>query len=369
MARRLLREYGDAALAFALLAVSQLEIWFDPDFREHITTLLPISFTATVVLLWRRSLPLLALAVNGVGFGFVDSLDLFNDPMGLVLALLVSIYSTGAYTRGRTAVVGGLLVAALATRALLSEPMPIRLDDVLFYATIAGGPWVAGRAISRRRVREQHLIVEREEQARAAVLEERTRIARELHDVVAHAISVIVLQARGARHEFDAEPANARAAIDAIERTASQALAEMRRLLAMLRADDESVPMAPQPTLAHVDTLVAQVRGAGLPVDVRVEGERRELPPGVDVTAYRIVQEALTNALKHAGPARARVLMRYDPDALTVVVADTGAGVANGSAGGHGLAGMRERVAVFGGELESGPGTDGGFEVRARLPL
>ena len=230
------------------------------------------------------------------------------------------------------------------------------LGNLTFFAGIFGGTWLAGRAIRRRRARERDLIVEREEKARAAVLEERTRIARELHDVVAHAISVIVLQARGARHALDAEPDDARGALDAIEHTATQALREMRRLLGMLRADDGEVALAPQPSLAQLDTLVAHVRDAGLPVDVRVEGTPRELAPGVDLSAFRIVQEALTNALKHAGPAQAQVLVRYGEDALELEVADTGGGALNGSGGGgHGLAGMRERVAVFGGELESGP--------------
>ena len=244
------------------------------------------------------------------------------------------------------------------------------LGNLTFFTAIFGGTWLAGRAMRRRRGRERELILEREEKARPAVLEERTRIARELHDVVAHAVSVIVLQARGARHALGKEPDDARDAIDAIEETATQALGEMRRLLGLLRADDEEVALAPQPSLAHLDTLVAHVRDAGLPVEVRVEGRPRELAPGVDLSAYRIVQEALTNALKHAGQARARVVVHYGDEVLELEVADTGAGDANGGGGGgHGLAGMRERVAVFGGELESGPRSEGGFAVRARLPL
>ena len=163
----------------------------------------------------------------------------------------------------------------------------------------------------------------------------------------------------------------ARGAIDAIEGTATKALAEMRRLLGVLREDDEEIMLAPQPSLAHLDTLVAHVRDAGLPVELRFEGTPRELAPGVDVSGYRIVQEALTNALKHAGPASAQVLVRYGDEALEIEIADTGAAGANGSGpgSGHGLAGMRERVAVFGGDLEAGPRGEGGYAVRARLPL
>jgi signal transduction histidine kinase len=176
-----------------------------------------------------------------------------------------------------------------------------------------------------------------------------------------------VLQARGARRSLAADPDTARGALDAIEQTASQALAEMRRLLAMLRADD-AMGLAPQPSLAHLETLAGQVGEAGLPVELVFEGERRELSPGVDLAAFRIVQEALTNALKHAGPARARVVVRCRADEVELEIADDGAGAANGDGTGHGLAGMRARVSLYGGRLESGPGSAGGFLVRARLP-
>lgn len=210
---------------------------------------------------------------------------------------------------------------------------------------------------------------EREEKARAAVAEERARIARELHDVVAHAISVIVLQARGGRRSLATDPADARAALDTIEEVGTQALAEMRRLLGMLRRDDAEIARAPQPSLRYLDTLAAQMREAGLPVDLAVEGEPIELPPGVDLSAYRIVQEALTNALKHAGPATARVVVRYGRDDLELEIADSGPGAAASNGEGHGLVGMRERVSLYGGRLEAGPRDGGGFAVSARLPL
>ena len=204
--------------------------------------------------------------------------------------------------------------------------------------------------------------------AEAAIVEERGRIARELHDVVAHAISVIVLQARGGRRLHDSEPDETRGALDTIEHTGQQALVEMRRLVGLLRESDEELALAPQPTLSRLDHLVDQVRAAGLPVELSIEGEPIELPPGIDLSAYRIVQEALTNALKHAGPAQARVSLRYHPDGLEIEIADDGAGTANGDSGGHGLVGIRERVSVYGGELDAGPQADGGFAVRARLP-
>ena len=169
---------------------------------------------------------------------------------------------------------------------------------------------------------------------------------------------------------LDAEPAEARGAFDTIERTGQEALGEMRRLLGLLRESEDEPALAPQPTLARLEELVQQVRDAGLPVELAIEGEPTELPPGVDLSAYRIVQEALTNALKHAGPANARVTVRYADDNLELEIADDGSGSAagNGDGGGHGLVGIEERVAMLGGELETGEGPTGGYAVRARLP-
>jgi signal transduction histidine kinase len=167
---------------------------------------------------------------------------------------------------------------------------------------------------------------------------------------------------------LDHDAAESRRAFDTIERTSEQALGEMRRLLGMLRESDEDLAHAPQPTLARLDALAEQVRASGLPVEVETIGKPVELPPGVDLSAYRIVQEALTNALKHAGPARARVVVRYGPEDLELEVIDDGAGSGNGGGSGHGLIGIRERVAVVGGDIEAGPRADGGFAIRARLP-
>jgi signal transduction histidine kinase len=220
-----------------------------------------------------------------------------------------------------------------------------------------------------RSEREQLLVDEHEGRTAEAIADERARIARELHDVVAHAISVIVLQARGGRRMLGEHPEETRSALDAIERAGEQALGEMRRLLGMLRDTDERMALAPQPGLGRLEELAAEVGTAGLPVDVRVEGEPVDLPPGVDVSAYRIVQEALTNSLKHAGPARATVVVRYIPDALEVEVMDDGRGNGAGVGSGHGLAGIRERVGAYGGDLEAGAHPEGGFRVRARLKL
>jgi signal transduction histidine kinase len=218
--------------------------------------------------------------------------------------------------------------------------------------------------------RATRLVHEQEERAAAAVSEERARIARELHDVVAHSVSVIAVQTGSMRRRLRHErPAEARE-LSAMEQTARQARAEMRRMLGLLRSDYEAGELAPQPGLGEVGRLVEQTREAGLAVELRVAGAERPLPPGVDLAAYRIVQEALTNVLKHAGPARASVGVDFGDRELGLEISDDGRGApAEANGAGHGLVGMRERVLLYGGTLETGPGGDGGFVVRARLPI
>jgi signal transduction histidine kinase len=209
-------------------------------------------------------------------------------------------------------------------------------------------------------------------EVRAVAAEERARIARELHDVVAHGMSVVALQAVGGRRVLDSDPDQARAAFDTIERVTSECLDEMRRLLGVLRSDDGAdalAPLTPQPTLDQITGLVDQARAAGAEVEVTLSGDTHDVPPGVALSAYRIAQEALTNALKHAPGAHLALSVRSVDGAVVVEVADDGPGEGGGSSRGHGLIGMRERVELFGGTLEAGSRAEGGFGVRARLPL
>jgi signal transduction histidine kinase len=382
---RFVRIYGDWVLALVLAVLFQIEVLtIDPshppgDVGTEVfsATERAVAAAAGLILMlslaWRRRAPLVVLGVAIATSVVANLVGVLHEATTPAIALVVAVYTVGGHTSGLRAAVGGLGTAALIAINVAEQ---FSLGDLLLIAMILGGSWLAGRAIRYRRERERtlerltiELEREREEKARAAVAEERVRIARELHDVVAHAISVIVLQARGGRRSLATDPGETREALDMIEATGSEALAEMRRLLGMLRRDDEEIALAPQPSLRYLDALAEQVREAGLPVDLSVEGEPTELPPGVDLSAYRIVQEALTNALRHAGPATARVVVRYRENDLELEIADTGAGTSASDGEGHGLAGMRERVSLYGGRIEAGPRGGGGFAVRARLPL
>jgi signal transduction histidine kinase len=257
------------------------------------------------------------------------------------------------------------------------------VGDVLGVYILAVIGWFAGRALRHRKAltdelaaKTARLEAEQEERSRRAVAAERRRIARELHDVVAHNVSVMTIQAGAARSVVDHDPARAEEALEVVQQAGREALTEMRRMLGIMRPGDAAPELAPQPSLSGVAELVERARESGLPVALSVEGDPVTLSTGIDLAAYRIVQEALNNTIKHAGRASARVVVRYEPDALELEVADDGRGPAlSGSAqsavpaGGHGLVGMKERVALYGGELETGRRRGGGFRVRARLPL
>jgi signal transduction histidine kinase len=237
------------------------------------------------------------------------------------------------------------------------------VEDSVFTMACSSGAWALGEAARNRR-----LAIEEESQR--AMSEEQARIARELHDVIAHSVSMIVVQAAAADDVFDERPDQARAALRSIEQAGREAMAELRRLLSAVRPGLETDPTEPQPGLDRLDELAESLRAGGLQVAVRREGEPADLPAGLDLSAYRIVQEALTNTLRHARATRADVTLSYTAEALEVDVLDDGRGApANGGGSGHGLLGMSERATLLGGWLEAGPGPGGGYRVHARLPL
>jgi len=236
--------------------------------------------------------------------------------------------------------------------------------------------WLAGYALRERAeqaeaAEERALQAERDREAamRIAVAEERARIARELHDIVAHAVSVMVLQVGAVRHKLPESRADDREALRGVERAGRTALTEMRRLLSAMRHEGEEAELVPQPGLDGLDALLDEIGRAGLPVELHVDGQPFPLPRGIDLSAYRIVQEGLTNALKHAHASDADVIVRYRPDELEIQVRDNGDGTATSDGLGHGLVGVRERVKIYGGEMSAGKSTDGGFVLSTRLPI
>jgi signal transduction histidine kinase len=367
----------DRLIVGALAVAYVLEIATESKFAGDRAVSYCAAAALCVALLWRRQAPLVSLIVAAV---IVELSNLvaqaLADAATFTVAILLAIYSVGRYARGRALIAGVVIVAIAIPFAAVEPGDPVTASDIAFFVIFFGAPLVVGRFVRHRGEREralegraEQLAAERDTRAREAVAQERTRIARELHDVVAHAISLMVLQARGGRRVLHDEPDETRTALDAIEHAGEQALVEMRRLLGLLRHSDLEPSLAPPPSLSRIEELVAGIRASGLPVEVAIEGEPVELPPGVDVSAYRIVQEALTNALKHAGPAHARVTVTYGLDAVDLAIVDDGRGPAAVNGSGYGLAGMRERIAIYGGSLESGPGADGGYALRVRLPL
>jgi signal transduction histidine kinase len=282
------------------------------------------------------------------------------------IAWLCSMYALTVWTTQRLFAIGAIVLALppLVTVAVRHEPKGGASFTVVTLVVML----LVRRVVGDRERRAQIAERERDLVAREAVVEERARIARELHDAIAHNVSMMVVQAGAERRVLNGE-SGTREVLETIELIGRGALTEMRRMVGMLRSDAAD-PLTPQPSLNDLPMLVTQVGEAGLPVELRIEGEPRELPIGVDLSAYRIIQEALTNTLKHAGNARASVHVRYGPDSLELEIIDNGAGErAPVASGGHGLVGMRERVALYGGRLDAGRRPTGGFAVRVLLPI
>jgi signal transduction histidine kinase len=375
------RRYGFDALILLAALESALEVVYrhDAAHEPRLTHWLAAPAIALVVLplLARRQFRFAAPAavwLLAVALSFADGrLVVFTaTPLIAGMAAAFLLGGLGDDTRARL----GLAVVLGAAVVIIEQNPDHAPGDLVFTPVLFGIGWLAGFALRERaqRVEAAELRAiqaerERETTARIAVAEERARIARELHDIVAHAVSVMVLQVGAVRHKLPEELAEDSDALRGVERTGRGALAEMRLLLGAMRGEGEEAERSPQAGLGRLDALIEEIGHAGLPVTLQVEGERFALPPAIDLSAYRIVQEGLTNALKHAHASRADVVVRYARDELQIEVRDDGGGAAAGDGLGHGLIGVRERVKIYGGEMSAGSVNGGGFVLSTRLPL
>jgi signal transduction histidine kinase len=359
----------DAVIAAAFVGMTVAEAMFSPSVdspAQHVG----IAGLAMVALAWRRRAPLVVA-------GLVIASNVAVNPSGefsTLLSLVLVSFTVGAETRPPLNYLGLALVTV--PFLVVSTIEGFEPSDLAAALVFFGGPWTVGVVLSSRIAsaqeaveRAERLERERELEAVRAAAEERTRIARELHDIVSHSISVVTIQTQAVRRRLGPDHAREAADLAAVEATAREALAEMRRLFGVLRTEGESLDLAPQPGLAELDRLVRQAGSGDLNVRLDVEGDAVALSPGVDLAAFRIAQEGLTNAIRHAGATEARVRVRYSPQRLDVEVEDNGRGLGSRANGGHGLVGIRERVALYGGTVDLGPSPSGGVLLAASLPL
>jgi signal transduction histidine kinase len=372
---------GDLLLAGVLLLIAEFEIWISPIFQTGLpgpqAALGALAAATILPLAVRRRMPLGALTCTAIGMlaiGLVGAREQSAFP--LLLALLIAVYSVAAHASAPRALLGGALVivvgAAYSALTWADGDSPV---DVLVPYLFIVAAWIVGREVWRQRVasaladeRSRLMTQVREREMQVAVSEERTRIARELHDVVAHGISVMGVQAAAARATLSADQDDAREALLAVERIGRESLDEMHHMLGVLRGDAHPATLEPLPELARLPELVDAARRGGLAVELVADGHPPRLAPGLSLSAYRIVQESLTNARKH-GASAACVDLRHRPGFLDIAVRDDGPGPPPDLRPGHGLLGMRERVALHGGELRFGAHPDGGFLVEATLPV
>jgi signal transduction histidine kinase len=366
---------ADVLAAAALLVWALLDAIFN-DGPGSVAARVVFAIVVTAPLVVRRRWPFEVCVVIAVATTLwalaADTAETGTMPFP---SILFALFSVALYARRLwMAIVGPLLLVGAFVVAYNTPYFEdsIGVSDIAIFGFFASGAWAAGWLIRRHATRAERAYAESDELAREAVREERARIARELHDVVAHSVSIVAVQAGAAEALLESDPERARQHLAAVRRTAREAMSEMRRALDVLRESD--APHAPQPGLVRLDDLVDDIRGAGVPVELVEEGERPSLSPGLDLVVYRVIQEALTNVRKHAGNVPTRVHLAYRPRELELdVVNDGGSSTAapstNGAGGGHGLIGMRERVILFGGRFDAGARDDGGFRVHARLPI
>jgi signal transduction histidine kinase len=383
-------QFVDIAVSGVLTALVQFQIWIGPITQigdgpvsgpKPLLTVVALGLTAPLAI--RRRWPLFAVTV--VMADFAAHTFLTDGPFGRAnlnlfeafLALVLIVYSTAANTTGRRTWIGaGIIVTGQVVgslTAILTVGVGPQVGSYFFYALA----WFLGKTIQHRnelsrRLADRAATLEqtRDAEVEKAVTDERSRMARELHDVVSHSVSLMTLQAGAARQALDVHPQRARQQLLGIESTGREAMVDMRRLLGLLREAPDGLALEPQPSLRHLDLLVERMKEAGLPVLLSADDIPTSMPRGVDLTAYRIVQEGLTNVLKHANPSCVQVTIRVLEQAIEIEVEDDGSPrpVLPGSHG-HGLIGMRERVAVYGGELDAGPAPGRGFRLKARIPF
>ncbi len=359
----------DAVIAAVFVAMTAAEAAFNPSVTSPVEHL-AVAGLAMAALAWRRRAPLVVAAL-------VVASNLLINPAGefsTLLSLVLVCFTVGAETKSPRNYLGlGLALVPFLVVSVIETFEPSDLAAALVFFV---GPWTVGVVLSGRIAsadeavaRAARLEREREAEAARAAAEERTRIARELHDIVSHSISVVTIQTQAVRRRLGPEHAAEASDLAAVEATAREALAEMRRLFGVLRTEGESVSLAPQPGLGELERLVRQVGSGDMQVRLRVEGEPVPLSPGIDLAAYRIAQEGLTNAVRHAGASEAQVLVRYSPQRLDVEVEDNGRGLVANANGGHGLVGIRERVALYGGTVDLGSSPSGGVRLAVSLPI
>jgi signal transduction histidine kinase len=378
-----------ALIVATLAALSLISNW-QPDQAVSFSTAMVLTLVLVLPLILRRYFPLVVL----IFMAFVEiyyRFLLIPEGRYTAYAVLFAIASAAAFgqKRYRGWVIGGVIYFELSAILLLSVIYPgsgwlkdsflAQFLQMLLNLFLFGAAWWIGEVFRSRREREkqleertEQLKQEREENARRAVLDERIRIARELHDVVAHHVSVMGIQAGAARKVLAKQPAKASEALSEIEASSRQAIGELHKLLGFLRPNNQEEETSPQPSLKHLDMLIDEVRRSGLDVELDIHGEQHTLPESVDLSAYRIIQEALTNILKHAGPATASVVIKFSREMIELTVSDNGKGrvkLESGKPGGRGIIGMRERVSLHGGKLETGNTPGGGFFVKAKLPF
>ena len=380
-ASHIIRRYGIEVLILFTVVLSALEVVLRQDNPRAPETALWFSVPAVVLivlpLLWHRRFPFAAPALLWLLVAALSFID------GRLIPYIYGIQLAGTYAAFLLGNVRDMVQLRIGLAIVLSSVLIVvyndpnhSLGEFIFIPIMFTIAWLVGFAMRERAERveaaeERATLAEREREtaARIAVAEERARIARELHDVVAHAVSVMVLQVGAVRHRLPLNLEDDRDALMGVEQAGRTALAEMRRLLGAMRHDGDSLELAPQPGLDNLDPLLEDVGRAGLPVRLHVNGDRLPLPRVIDLSAYRIVQEGLTNALKHARASHADVTIHYGPDELQIEVRDDGEGGSASDGPGLGLVGVRERVKIFGGEMTAGAAPQGGFVLSTRLPL